>query len=190
MNSKKLFLIAGLALLTTILLTIAAFRLAESRVERESVKKAAINAPSSFSSKITKEKREEKTSEEVFLSEKGEKLIHHRLVKPISKKFGMPINLNQFSRCPSGVQFYQLAGPNKENPYFMVQLYNSHGCMPINLCQVRVSANEEEVKVWNEKAETYISTKEYIAQLQKEELELKMEIEEEKSISTSPEKTL
>lgn len=189
MNSKKLFLIAGLALLTTILLTIAAFRLAEPKLERESVKKASFNAPSSLP-KVAKEEAEEKTKEEVFLSEKGEQLIHHKLVKPISRKFGMPINLNQFSRCPSGVQFYQVAGPSEENPYFILQLYNSHGCMPVDLCELKVSANEEEVEVWNEKTEKYITTKEFIAQLSKEDLELKMEIEEEQSISTSPEKTL
>ncbi len=189
MNSKKLFLIAGLALLTTILLTVAAFRLAEPKVEREIVKKATINAPSSLP-EVAKEEEKKIINEEIYLSKKGEKLIHNKLVRPISKKFGMPINLNQFSRCPSGIQFYQMAGRNEKDPYFLVQLYNSHGCMPVNLCQLRVSANEEEVEVWNEKTETYITTKEFIAQLTQADLELKMEIEEEKSISTSPEKTL
>jgi hypothetical protein len=188
MNSKKLFFITGLALLVTVFLTIAAFRLADP------IKKPNITPNTLPKSDISQLDipSEEEVKEELYLSKKGEKLISKDLVKPLSKKFGLEVSLNQFSRCPSGVQYYQITSPSEQTPYFFMQLTHQDGCMPIDLCQFRVSLDQENIEVWNEENEKYISTKEYVANMTAEEFNYRMDLEEEElQIKESPsQKTL
>jgi hypothetical protein len=64
--------------------------------------------------------------------------------------------------------------------------------MPIDLCQFRVSLDQENIEVWNEENEKYISTKEYVANMTAEEFNYRMDLEEEElQIKESPsQKTL
>jgi hypothetical protein len=73
-----------------------------------------------------------------------------------------------------------------------MQLTHQDGCMPIDLCQFRVSLDQENIEVWNEENEKYISTKEYVANMTAEEFNYRMDLEEEElQIKESPsQKTL
>ncbi len=176
MNSKKLFLITGLALFTTLFLTIVAFRLAEPN----SNPNAAPNALASYASEDTdkySQNKEESLHEELYLSKKGEKLIYQKLVRPISNKFGIKISVNQFSRCPSGVDYYQITSPSEQTPYFFMQLSYQDGCAATDLCQFRVSLEQTSIEVWNEEKELFMTPEEYVAQMEREDLEYQMEVE-------------
>ncbi|NJL13850.1 MAG: hypothetical protein HC913_13170 [Microscillaceae bacterium] len=174
MNPKKLFFIGSLALAITVsLLAIAAFKLnMPTPAPAEANKSPKINkAPKITQAPQTKvEKKKEN-----YLSEKGRKFVQKSLVRPLQNKFNIKADTDQFSRCPSGFHFYEMADAPPEPGFIILKLEYYDGCAPVNLCVFRVNEAENQLAIWDNAAEKYIEPEIWMARITKEDLEFSPE---------------
>ncbi|GAB4401775.1 MAG: hypothetical protein OHK0053_24960 [Microscillaceae bacterium] len=172
MNPKKLFLIGSLALAITVsLLAIAAFKLNTPANIPAPAPAKAIHSPKISKAPQTKvEKKKEN-----YLSEKGRKFVQKVLVRPLQKKFNIKADTDQFSRCPSGFYFYEMADAQPEPGFIIVKLEYYDGCAPVDLCTFRVNEAENQLAIWDNAAEKYIDAEVWMARISKEDLEFRPE---------------
>lgn len=96
------------------------------------------------------------------LSEKGRRLVHRTLMKPLSKKYKVNLKRQMVSRCPSGLRYYMSEGPSEANPYFEGKMRLYSGCRGKVVCEFRVAASEDRIEVFQTDEKKYVTVSNWI----------------------------
>ena len=157
-QSKLLFTsILSMVITTTLLFTILSFRPApkhESLKNKQDIAKdlpqepipAEINLP----------------DQEYFMTEKGEDLIQNELITPLQNKLKIKHNAQMFSRCPSGLAYAILQNPDNPKGYYEGVVENYTGCTGERVCSFRLNATENELQVFHDEKNKFMSTKKWL----------------------------
>ena len=140
MNLKKNIVLMS-ALVLVIVFTTAMISRSTETVNTESSKKSVVKA-----------KFDRKS-----LSERGRKLVHETLLKPLSRKYKVNLKRQMVSRCPSGLRYYVQEGPSEANPYFAGKMRLYSGCRGKIVCEFRVAASEDRIEIFQADQKKYVT---------------------------------